>query len=245
MRNVFLKFLFLIIVCFSVLPVEIYAKKEKKPYQWEMPKKLSGVKEMDEYLLACDTLWNKIQAYKDSITFFHLDTLKRMVNGQPCYVIKIVDEEGQERSFSQSIMQGIDIISNGSLIILDATNISLLTTLATLSIGKNPLIGFSHGKYLKAGPNIVKLAYEEVREIVNATKLQMRQTKAMRTSMQEGSTDQACIVGLSEKEREEADIENFIDIQEGELGNNDAEVDIPEGVFDNVDLEDIPEDPNK
>ena len=37
----------------------------------------------------------------------------------------------------------------------------------------------------------------------------------------------------------------FIDIQEGELSNNDAEVDIPEGVFDNVDLEDIPEDPNK
>ena len=116
MRNVFLKFLFLIIVCFSVLPVEIYAKKEKKPYQWEMPKKLSGVKEMDEYLLACDTLWNKIQAYKDSITFFHLDTLKRMVNGQPCYVIKIVDEEGQERSFSQSIMQGIDIITDNPLL---------------------------------------------------------------------------------------------------------------------------------
>ena len=94
-----------------------------------------------------------------------------------------------------------------------------MTTSATLSLTENPLVAFSHGKYLKAGPNIVKLAYNEVREIVNATKKQVQQTRSMRTSKLEGSTDQAYILAVPE---EEVNIEEYIDLEDCELGSNDG-----------------------
>lgn len=241
-----LKAIIFILACLFVLPSFTLdarkKKREKKPYEWVMPEKLSGIPAMDEYLLYCDTMWTKIQSYKDSITFFQLDTLKRMVNGQPCYVVKIRDQYGNERNFSQSIVQSLEIISNGTLIVLDAVNISLMTTSATLSLTENPLVAFSHGKYLKAGPNIVKLAYNEVREIVNATKKQVQQTRSMRTSKLEGSTDQAYIFAVPE---EEVNIEEYIDLEDGELGSNDGELDFPEEEFDNIDWNELemPEEP--
>lgn len=228
MKRTFITFFLLATALLIACPTLTFAKKEKKPYEWVPPKKLSGDKDMDQYLLACDTLWTKMQHFKDSITFFQLDTLKRIVDGEPRYIVKIRDQEGNDRNFSQSLTQGIEIIGNGSLIVLNAANISLLTTTAGLSIVSNPLLAFSYGKYLKAGPLIVKLAYNEIREIVNATKLQMKQTKAMRTSKLEGSTDQAYILAISEEEQASVNLEDFVNLEEGELGNNDNEIDIPE-----------------
>lgn len=210
-------------------------KKEKKPFNWEdvRPSKLSGNKDMDAYLQSCDTLWYQIQNYRENMTFFKLDTVVAQdADGNKMLVVKITDEQGNPRNFSKSLVQGAELILNGSTIILEATNISLLTTSATLSLTDNPLLGFTYGKCLKAGPQIAGLAFNEIREIVNATKKQMRDTKSMRESKLEGSTDQAYLLPIEGELPPDTEILNLDTI---DLGNSDDEVMTDE--LDAIDLE--------
>lgn len=205
-------------------------KKEKKSYQWVMPEKLSGEEDMDRYLLSCDTLWNKIQTYRDSIHFFTFDTIpviNKETNTQE-YAIKIVDENGTERGFAQSLQQGLDMVFTGTNILLDAANISLLTTSAGMSLTSNPLLAFSYGKYLKAGPQIVKLSYNEVKEIVTRTKGQISDMKSIHKNKLEGSTDKVILVPIPEGEEvDPADLVDIatIDMGTDELGELPAEID--------------------
>ena len=133
-------------------------KKEKKEFVWKMPEKMTGIKDFDTYLLTCDTLWNRITTYRDSIHFFKIDTVLvyDKTDNTPYYDIQIRDEEGTKRSWVQSLQQGADMILSGTNIVLDVANISLLTVSAGASLTENPLLAFSHGKYLKAGPTKVR-----------------------------------------------------------------------------------------
>lgn len=214
--------------------------KEKEAFDWEKvrPKKLSGDKDMDLYILTCDTMWNRIQTYRDSISFFRLDTIWATdKDGVLCKVVKIQDQNGNPRNFSESLKQGMDITFTGTNILLDVARITLLNTTATLSLAGNPLLAFGYTKCLKGGLNINKLAYKEVKHIVNATKKQIAQTKSMRKSQMEGSTDQAIILPKEEGEEPNADdIKNLADI---DLGNSDNEVNLDE--LENLDLNEIPE----
>lgn len=203
-------------------------KKPKKPFNWEdvRPEKLSGNADMDKYLLSCDTLWTRIQSYRDSISFFQLDTvIAQDAEGNKMLVVKITDEEGNPRNFSKSFAQGADLVFAGTGILLDATNIALQTTNATMALTSNPLLAFSYGKCLKAGPIITKLAYQEVKEIMDRTKAQMKVTKSMRASKMEGSTDQAYLLPIEGALPDDAVIENLADI---DLGNSEGEIDIDE-----------------
>lgn len=227
---------------FSVSQKKDKKKKQKEAFDWEKvrPAKLSGDKDMDHYIMTCDTMWTRIQSYKDSISFFTLDTVWATdANGTLCKVVKIQDQNGNPRNFSESFKQGTDIIFTGTNIILDAANITLLNTSAGLSLASNPLLAFTYGKCLKGGLNINKLAYNEIKEIVNATKKQMAETKSMRQSQMEGSTDQAII--LPQEEGEQPDPDEIKLLADIDLGNSDNEIDISE--LENIDLTeiDIPE----
>lgn len=213
-------------------------KKEKEAFDWEKvrPKKLSGDKDMDAYILTCDTMWYRIQSYRDSINFFRLDTVWATDdNGELCKVIKIRDQDGTTRNFSESLKQSMDITFTGTNILLDVANITLLNTSATLSIAGNPLLALGYSKCLKGGLNINKLAYNEVKHIVNTTKRQMAQTKSMRQSQMEGSTDQAII--LPKEEGEEPNMEDIKKLSEMDLGNSDNEINTDE--LENMDLNEI------
>lgn len=213
-------------------------KKEKEAFDWEKvrPDKLSGDKDMDLYILTCDTMWTRIQSYKDSINFFTLDTVWATNNdGTLCKVVKIQDQDGTPRNFSESLKQGMDIVFTGTSIVLDAASITLLNTTAGLSLASNPLLAFKYGKCLKGGLNINKLAYNEVKEIVNATKKQMAETKSMRQSQMEGSTDQAII--LPQEEGEQPNQDEIKKLSEIDLGNSDNEIDISE--LEDFDLSEI------
>lgn len=214
--------------------------KEKEAFNWEKvrPKKLSGDKDMDLYILTCDTMWGRIQSYKDSINFFRLDTVWATdKEGVLCKVIKIQDQNGNPRNFSESLKQGMDITFTGTNILLDVANITLLNTTATLSLASNPLLAFGYTKCLKGGLNINKLAFKEVKYIVNATKKQIAQTKSMRKSQMEGSTDQAII--LPKEEGEEPNVDDIKKLSDIDLGNSNNEVNLDE--LENLDLNDIPE----
>lgn len=222
----------------GVFPVSAQ-KKAKVAFNWETlrPKKLSGNESMDTYILSCDTLWNRIQNYKESVTFFNVDTTWARDNEsrQLIKVVRITDEKGNPRNFSRSIQQGMELILNGSGIVLDAASISLQTTSASLSLAENPLLAFSYAKCLKGGPSIVKLAYGEIRDIVNATKKQVYATQSMRKSQLEGSTDQAIL--LPQEEGELPDLEDIHDLSEMNLGSSDDEVDISEEELEAMELD--------
>lgn len=229
------------IILVSLLLLDVVSvsaqKKAKAAFNWETmrPKKLSGNENMDTYILSCDTLWNRIQNYKESVTFFRMDTTwaKDDESGQLIKVVKITDEKGNTRNFSRSVQQGLELILSGTGIVLDVASVSLSTTSASLSLAENPLLAFSYAKCLKGGPAIMKLAYGEVRDIVNATKSQVKMIKSLKKSQMEGSTDQAIL--LPQEEGELPDTEDILNLSEVDLGSSDDEVDISD--LDSIDLD--------
>jgi hypothetical protein len=80
-------------------------QKPKKEFNWldTRPKKLSGNVDVDAYILYCDTIWGRIQNYKDSIGFFKLDTI--WAPEKNCKVVKIVDQNGNPKNFSAYLQQ--------------------------------------------------------------------------------------------------------------------------------------------
>lgn len=232
MKKCFLKAVLLAIVAVFCLGTVAQAKdkkkkKEKKEFVWKMPEKMTGIKDFDTYLLTCDTLWNRITTYRDSIHFFKIDTVLvyDKTDNTPYYDIQIRDEEGTKRSWVQSLQQGADMILSGTNIVLDVANISLLTVSAGASLTENPLLAFSHGKYLKAGPEIVGLGYQEVREIVNRTKQQMRTMKQIHQSKVDKSTDTDYLVEIPEGT--EINLEECVDLATIDMGTSPAQ-ELPE-----------------
>lgn len=210
-------------------------KKEKKEFVWQLPEKMTDIKDFDEYLLTCDSLWNRITTYRDSIHFFKIDSVlvQDKETGVVYYDIQIRDENGTKRSWAQSIQQGADMIFTGTDIVLDVANISLMTVTAGASLTENPLLAFSYGKYLKAGPKIVALAYQEVREIVNRTKQQMRTMKQIHQNKVDKSTDTDYLVEVPEGT--EINLEECVDLATIDLGTSAAQ-DLPP-ILDGMDLE--------
>ncbi len=202
-------------------------KAEKEPYNWEKERpKLSGAVSMDAYILYCDTMWNRIQDYRESMTFFRLDTVPaRTETDEIIYVVKILDEDGNQKNFGRSLLQGMEMALTGTNIILDVAVISLMTTNASLDLAANPLLVFSHTKCLKGGPQIISLAYNEVKEIVNATKSQMADIKSMKSSCLEGSTDMAYLIPMDDKELpDDIEILDLVDIDLGDVGLDETDV---------------------
>lgn len=182
-----LKAVVLVLIALMVVPCGAQAqkkKKEKKPFVWELPK-LTGNKDFDEYLLTCDTLYTRIQHYNDSIVYYKVEqaeTGQTDDTGKPLYKYQIVDAEGNVRTPGRALAQYADFILTGTNIILDCTNLSLLTATATASL---PSLGFnalSYGKYIKAGPKIVGMGGKEIKEIVTSCKAQAKAIRALKKS---------------------------------------------------------------
>lgn len=218
------------------------AKKPKKPAPtWTelRPEKLSNVEEIDDYILYCDTIWDRIQTYKEEITFFKLDTVWALDGNDTVKVIKITDEAGVPRNFSHTLKQTLETTLTGTNLLLDVTLVSLKTTNAGLALASNPLLVFGYTKCLKGGPQIVKLGYAEVKEIIGGFQAQSADIKKIKASQLEGSTDQAVI--LAREEGEMPDLENLQELANIDLGSSDDELAWEE--LDNIELPDIPDEP--
>lgn len=126
------------------------------------------------------------------------------------------------------------MIFTGTDIVLDAANITLMTATATLSLTENPLLAFSYGKYLKAGPKIVGLAYNEVKEIVNRTKEQMRTMKEIHKSKVDKSTDTDILIPAGDS----VNLEECTELSSMDIGNQPAQ-DVPDALDDPSLLENL------
>lgn len=161
-------------------------KKEKKPYVWTMPK-LTGDKSFDDYLLLCDTMNTKIKKYCEDITFYEVAKIAiKNDDGEIEYQYCIVDSAGNLRGANLAFAQNMEIIMAYPGLLLDMTNLTLATTTATTALAGNPMLGLTHGKYLKAGPVLVGRAGKEMKVIYKKARAQAKMIKALKA----GQTDE-------------------------------------------------------
>lgn len=153
-------------------------KKEKKAWQWEMPSKMTGIKDFDEYLLLCDTLNTRIKSYKDSVTFYSVRIINvQQKDGSVVQRRCVVDQNDNIRGSSEALMQYMDMILAGTGIITDMASITAETAIATASLTENPLAALTHGKYLKAGPKLVVEGTKTIKELLSKMKAQRQEIR--------------------------------------------------------------------
>lgn len=162
-------------------------KKEKKPYVWEMPA-LTGSKDFDDYLLLCDKLNKEYKQYCENITFFQMRPIIITEDGQEvdrqwCMVDTVTNTI---RSSGEAFKQNMDIILAYPDILLDMTNLTLSTTLATTDLplldGLKPV---TYAKYLKAGPILIGDGGKQMKKIYKLARKQAAQIK----DLKEGKVD--------------------------------------------------------
>ena len=173
------------------VPQTLYAQKKnkkeqadaapKKTWKWEMPSKMTGIKDFDNYLLSCDSLNTRLVSYMDSVTFYSVRVINvQQKDGSVVTRRCVVDEEGHIRGTSEALLQYIDMTTTGTEILADMASITAETAVATASLTENPLVALSHGKYLKAGPKLVAEGGKTLKELMkkmNQQKKEIRQYK--------------------------------------------------------------------
>lgn len=204
-------------------------KKEKKPYAFVMPAKLSGIKDMDAYLLKCDTMYNRITTYREKISFFRIDTSYTTgPDGAKYAVLKVVDQDGNKKNISATIMQYVDMTMQGSLLTLDMALLTTMTASATLSLTSNPLAAISYAKYAKDGPQIVALGGREIGTIAGSLKKQIADLKSIKANAVDvgdiKSTDQVVLNPLAGEEIPDGSEEIALD--DIDFGSNEGAVEL-------------------
>jgi hypothetical protein len=175
-------------------------KKEKKEYVWKLPK-LTKNEDFDTYLLTCDTLNSRIQAYNDSIVYYKVvraNTGEKDDTGKPLYQYAVVDDKGNIRNTGRILLQSADLILTGTSIILDCASLSLLTASATATLPSLGLLSFSYAKYIKAGPVIVGKGAKEIKEIVASCKTQAKAINSLKKSSTNKGENQDVLMLSSE-----------------------------------------------
>lgn len=240
MKHAFLKSMAAALVLCMLVPTGAFAqkkkkeKKEKEPFQWVMPA-LSGDKDVDNYLLACDDCWNRTLAYTQSLTMYHIDTT--YVKGDDGTVYKafsLVDQNGEKRSTSKVIMQNIDLIFAGTDLTLTMTNVGLGMANASLALPNLGLKAISYGKYIGDGAKILGECGKEVGRIVQDKKAENAAIKAMKQNAvnvgEIKSTDKVILNRLDEGEDVPAGVDPAM-LNDFDMGDNSEAVDIDEAAL--------------
>lgn len=182
-KNAIWTMLIVLLGCSFLMPDNVQAqkKKKKKKFEWKWDGKLSGNETVDQYLLSCDTLWTKIQNYREQIDQFDYkeDTLYA-IQGTDTIIylaVHLENKEGQLFSRGTANWQLAQSIISGVNIVLESMQIGLQTASATLELPKLGFGALSYAKYVKAGPNIIAIGTKEIKEIVQQRKYQWGQWK--------------------------------------------------------------------
>lgn len=200
-----------------LLPSAATAQKKKgkggdrAPFEWQMPA-LTGNEDFDKYLLECDTMWNRISSYKESIVWYRIDTTYvRGSDGETYKALSVVDQEGNKKSTSGILMQNIDIALNGTMIVADMALMGTSATLASTALPGLGLKAVSYAKYIKQGYQIVGRGGKEIKAIVKAKQEQAAQLKAIKQGAVDvgdiKSTDKVMLNRLDEDETVPEDID--------------------------------------
>lgn len=181
-------------------PFEISAKKEKKPFKWEWDGTKSGNKEVDSYLMQCDTLWNKIQSYQENINQYEYKNDTVLIAGKAYEMVWMEDVNSQLLSTANINWQLFNSVLAGTAIVLDGTLVGLQTVNATLALPNLGFAAISYAKYLKAGPKIIGMATKEIKEIVNMRKHQWGNWTDLKNDHVDIKTLDLSSIGLTEND---------------------------------------------
>lgn len=178
---------YLLLIAVSMFSVQAFAaKKEKKakaPYVWDWNGVYTGNANFDEYLTTVTNIWNEIEEYEQTYSQFSykIDTLS--INGKYYLLAYMDDAAGNMVSRSRVNWQVANSVLSATSIVLDATNASLLTAMATLELPNLGLEGsILNAKYIKGGPMVIKKGMEEIGAIAKINKANARSWKAMKTA---------------------------------------------------------------
>lgn len=167
-------------------PMAVEAKNEKKKFEWQLPAELSGNETFDSYLRSCDTLWNDIQKYNESMTTYIFKTDTFSVNGQVYVMSHMENASGEYLTKAAANWQLVQAVTLGLSIVADGVSIGEKTVDAAKSMKKMGFLdALAWASYMKAGPTIIAMAGNEIKELAAIRRSQWQQWKAMK----EGALD--------------------------------------------------------
>lgn len=169
-------------------------KKTKKELKWDWDGTLSKNEEIDKYLLTIDTLWNKVQAYKQDFGTYQMrDTTFYNDKTQKLYRMAwMTDEAGNLMSRARINWQFAQAYAEGTLIVLDMTNAGLMSANAALTLPKLGLGALTFGKYVKGGPAVISEGTKTIKAIRGLCINNSRTWKEMK----DGAVEDAASIGI-------------------------------------------------
>lgn len=202
MKTTICKFAMLLLAMLVAMPSEINAakeKKEKKPYEWNWDKKLSGNKGVDDYLLAVDSIWYKMKDLNMAMDRYEYKEDTIMVNGKIYVAGHMEDSEGNYVTRGTVNWQFAQTTTLSADIVLEATQIALQTATATMSLPSLGMGALTYGKYVKAGPKVLGMATTGIKDIWHVAVAQAKRWNKMK---KESVNPTAVWENLTDKQKE-------------------------------------------
>jgi hypothetical protein len=142
-------------------------KKEKKGLKWEWDgETLSGNDEIDTYIKTIDTLYNKVNSYKDSIDLYEFHSKQfTLDNGKKYEICYMLDDKGQLVTRGTVNWQCVRAIMQGTNIVLDMTNAGLKSANAALTLPKLGMKALKFSKYVKGGPAVISAGTKAIKDV--------------------------------------------------------------------------------
>lgn len=162
-----------------------------KEIKWDWDGKTSGNEKIDNYLVNIDTLYNKMQAYKESMSSFEMKDDTLFVNGKIYVMTHMESITGDLVSRSRVNWQCAQAGLEGGLIILDMTNASLSSASAVLELPNLGLKALKFAKYVKGGPAIISEGIKTIKSIRGQYMSNSRKWK----SMKDGAIEDPSTIG--------------------------------------------------
>lgn len=167
-----------VLVLLCTLSMQTMAQRKLGWKDGKMPD-LTEVKEINDYLLTCDTIINNLDKVENGLTWYKVVPVevKNAEDGSVSMTYHIKDEEGNFRGKDEALKQTLDVISVCLVLPLQAANIGLQTPLYSTALPKLGLSGIKYAKYAKLGP---QLAARCTGDVVETLKKLRKQGKAIR-----------------------------------------------------------------
>ena len=142
------------------------SSKKSKGIKWEWDgKTLSGNTEIDTYIKTIDTLYNKVQGYTETLDKYKMVTERFELNGKKYELAYMLDEQGQIITRGTVNWQCVQAIMQGTNIVLDMTNASLMSANAALTLPKLGFKALKFGKYVKGGPAVISAGTKAIKDV--------------------------------------------------------------------------------
>lgn len=163
-------------------------KKEKKEIVWPGGTKpaATGNATVDKYINTCDTMINKLKYIGESVTFYHVATI-RVTNADGTVTEKraVVDQNGTIRSKNLALKQTMELIKTCTELTMSSANLGLMTATyppAALSLG---VTGMKYMKYTKIGGQLTGRCTTEMVDLLKRLRQQGKEIRAFKKSFSE------------------------------------------------------------